>query len=189
MGIRTPDLLIANETLYQLSYTPVRIKLSQVGFDSSLRGRSDFSGDGQSDQTEGHRARKEQFKSRLVEFVIEVGGGGELGDAPGEVAKGVALATEELGHPGHEMKQVKVPKEFPWKGRRTEFQQGKNPAQLKDSVDFRKALGAVGKVAQSEGEGDGIHALIREGKIEGIAFDGLFYAPGFCLIEERSAEI
>lgn len=24
MGIRTPDLLIANETLYQLSYTPTR---------------------------------------------------------------------------------------------------------------------------------------------------------------------
>ena len=99
------------------------------------------------------------------------------------------MAAEELGGPGHEMKQVKVPKEFPWTGRRTEFQQGKNPAQLKDSVDFRKALGAVGKVAQSEGEGDGIHALIREGKIEGIAFHGLFHSPGFCLIEERSAEI
>ena len=25
MGIRTPDLLIANETLYQLSYTPRKI--------------------------------------------------------------------------------------------------------------------------------------------------------------------
>ena len=42
MGIRTPDLLIANETLYQLSYTPVRIKLSQVGFDSSLGGGQIF---------------------------------------------------------------------------------------------------------------------------------------------------
>ena len=60
---------------------------------------------------------------------------------------------------------------------------------MKDTVDFRKAFGAVGKVTQSEGKGDGIHALIREGKIEGIAFDGLFYAPGFCLIEERPAEI
>jgi hypothetical protein len=25
MGIRTPDLLIANETLYQLSYDPTRV--------------------------------------------------------------------------------------------------------------------------------------------------------------------
>ena len=99
------------------------------------------------------------------------------------------MAVEELGHPGHEMKQVKVPKEFPWKGRRTEFQQGKDPARLKDSVDFRKPLGAVGKVAQTEGEGNGIHTLIREGKIQGIAFDGLFDSTGFCLVEERSAEI
>ena len=30
MGIRTPDLLIANETLYQLSYTPNSFKLSKL---------------------------------------------------------------------------------------------------------------------------------------------------------------
>jgi len=160
-----------------------------VGFDSSLRGRSDFSGYGQSDQAEGHRARKEEFKSGLVEFVIEVGGGGEFGNAPGKVAKRVALAVEELGHPGHEMKQVKVPKKFPWKGRWTEFQQGKDSPRLEDPVDFRKALGAVGKVTQSKGKGDGIHALIREGEVEGIAFDGLFHSTGFCLIEEGPAEI
>jgi hypothetical protein len=87
------------------------------------------------------------------------------------------------------MKQVKIPKKFPWKGRWTEFQQGKDPARLEDPVDFRKALGAVGKVAQAEGEGGGIHTLIREGEIEGIAFDRLFYAPSFCLIEERPAKI
>ena len=118
-----------------------------------------------------------------MEFVGEVGRGWELGDATGEVAKGIALAAEELGGPGHEMKQVKVPKEFPWKRRWIEFQQGKDPAWLKDSVDFRKALGAVGKVTQSEGEGSGIHRLIREGEVEGIAFHGLFYPSGFCLIE------
>jgi hypothetical protein len=28
MGIRTPDLLIANETLYQLSYTPKQLKFN-----------------------------------------------------------------------------------------------------------------------------------------------------------------
>jgi len=144
---------------------------------------SDFLGDGQSDQTEGHRPREEKFKSSLVKFVVKVGRGRELGDATGEVAKGIALAAEELGGPGHEMKQVKVPKEFPWKRRRIEFQQGKDPAWLKDSVDFRKALGAVGKVTQSEGEGSGIHRLIREGEVEGIAFHGLFYPSGFCLIE------
>jgi hypothetical protein len=160
-----------------------------VGFDSSLRGRSDFSGDGQSDQTEGHRARKEQFKSGLVKFMVEVGRGREFGNTPGEVAKGVALAAEELGHPRHEMKQVKVPKKFPWKGRWTEFQQGKDPARLEDPMDFRKAFGAVGKVTQSKGKGDGIHALIRKGEVEGIAFDGLLHSPGFCLIQERSAEI
>jgi hypothetical protein len=71
-----------------------------------------------------------------VEFVVEVRRGWELGDATGEVAKGVALAAEELGDPGHKMKQVKVPKEFPWKGGRTEFQQGKDPAWLKDPVNF-----------------------------------------------------
>jgi hypothetical protein len=29
-GIRTPDLLIANETLYQLSYTPIVLILSKL---------------------------------------------------------------------------------------------------------------------------------------------------------------
>jgi len=106
-----------------------------------------------------------------------------LGDATGEVAKGVALAAKKLGDAGHEMKQVKVPKEFPWKGGRTEFQKGKDSARLKDTMDFRKALGAVGKVTQSEGKGDGIHRLIREGEIKGIAFHGLFYSTSFCLIE------
>ena len=30
MGIRTPDLLIANETLYQLSYTPNMIDFNEL---------------------------------------------------------------------------------------------------------------------------------------------------------------
>ena len=30
MGIRTPDLLIANETLYQLSYTPTGADLQEL---------------------------------------------------------------------------------------------------------------------------------------------------------------
>ena len=105
-----------------------------------------FSANGQPDQAERHRARKKKFKSSLVEFVVEFGRGGELGDATGEVAKGIALAAEKLGDPGHKMKQVKVPKELPWKRGRAEFKQRKDPAWLKDSVDFRKALGAVGKV-------------------------------------------
>jgi hypothetical protein len=118
-----------------------------------------------------------------VEFVVKVGRGRELRDATGEVSKGVTLAAEKLGDPGHKMKQVKVPKEFPRRGGRTKFQQGKNPAWLKDSVNFRKALGAVGKVTQSEGKSDGVHRFIREGKVKGIALHGLFYSPGFCLIE------
>ena len=32
MGIRTPDLLIANETLYQLSYDPNKLLLNQLRF-------------------------------------------------------------------------------------------------------------------------------------------------------------
>jgi hypothetical protein len=118
-----------------------------------------------------------------VEFAVEFGRGGELGDTSGEVTKGVALAAEELGNPRHEIKQVKVPEEFPGKGWRTEFQKSKDSARLKDTMDFRKALGAVGKVTQSEGKGDGIHRLIREGEIKGIAFHGLFYSTSFCLIE------
>jgi hypothetical protein len=118
-----------------------------------------------------------------VEFVVEVGRRGELGDTSGEVTKGVALAAEKLGDPGHEIKQVKVPKEFPGKGWRTEFQKSKDSARLKDTMDFREALGAVGKVTQSEGKGDGIHRLIWKGEIEGIAFHGLFYSTSFCLIE------
>jgi hypothetical protein len=82
-----------------------------------------------------------------VEFVVEVGRGRELGDAPSKVAKGIALAAEELGDPRHEVKEVKIPEEFPGKGGRTEFQQGKDPARLKDTVDFRKALRSVGKVS------------------------------------------
>jgi len=118
-----------------------------------------------------------------VEFVAEVGRGGELGDAPGKVVKGVALTAEKLGDPRHEMKQVKVPKKFPWKRGRTEFKKGKGPTWLKDPVDFRKSPRAVGKVTQSECEGDGIHRLIWEGEVECIAFHGLFYPSGFCLIE------
>jgi hypothetical protein len=58
----------------------------------------------------------------LVEFVVKVGRGRELGDATGEVAEGIALAAEDLGDPRHEMKQIKVPKEFPWRRGWTEFQ-------------------------------------------------------------------
>jgi hypothetical protein len=39
-GIRTPDLLIANETLYQLSYTPIVLILRKLG---GSVGRSAFS--------------------------------------------------------------------------------------------------------------------------------------------------
>jgi len=67
------------------------------------------------------------------------------------------------------MKQVKVPKEFPWKRRRIEFQQGKDPARLKDSVDFRKALGAIGKVTQSEGKGSGGAGRAPHPKMLGLA--------------------
>ncbi len=79
--------------------------------------------------------------------MAEVGRGGELGDAPSKVAKGIALAAEELGDPRHEVKKVKVPEEFPGNGWRTEFQQGKGPARLKDTVDFRKALRSIGEVS------------------------------------------
>ena len=78
---------------------------------------------------------------------MKVGRGRELGDTPSKVAKGVALAAEELGDPRHEVKEVKVPEEFPGKGWGTEFQQGKGPARLKDTVDFRKALRSIGKVS------------------------------------------
>ena len=37
MGIRTPDLLIANETLYQLSYTPNIIDFSELHYISGAR--------------------------------------------------------------------------------------------------------------------------------------------------------
>ena len=39
MGIRTPDLLIANETLYQLSYTPNLINFRKLHGD--LRSKKD----------------------------------------------------------------------------------------------------------------------------------------------------
>ena len=39
MGIRTPDLLIANETLYQLSYTPNLIDFSELH--DNLRSKKD----------------------------------------------------------------------------------------------------------------------------------------------------
>jgi hypothetical protein len=39
MGIRTPDLLIANETLYQLSYTPNLIDFSELH--DNLRNKKD----------------------------------------------------------------------------------------------------------------------------------------------------
>src|SRR6266480_88884 len=36
-GIRTPDLLIANETLYQLSYTPKALNISTLSAEICLR--------------------------------------------------------------------------------------------------------------------------------------------------------
>ena len=39
MGIRTPDLLIANETLYQLSYTPKFIDFNELHGNLRKRGR------------------------------------------------------------------------------------------------------------------------------------------------------
>jgi hypothetical protein len=43
-GIRTPGLLIANETLYQLSYTPVVGRLARPADFSSILTRFAFSG-------------------------------------------------------------------------------------------------------------------------------------------------
>jgi hypothetical protein len=98
-----------------------------------------------------------------VEFVAEIGRGGELGDTTGEVAKGIALAAEELSDPRHEIKEVKIPEEFPGKGWRAKFQQGKDPARLKDTVDFRKALGSIGKVSKPKGQGDQVKGMFRKG--------------------------
>ena len=159
-----------------------------MGFDSSLLGVR-FLGDGQPDQTEGHRPREEKFKSSLVEFVVEVGRGGELGDTTGEVAKGIALAAEELGDPGHEVKEVKVPEEFPRKGWRTEFQQGKDPARLKDTVDFRKALRSVGKVSKPKGQGDQVKGVLRKGQVECISLNRFSNSPGLSPSEKRGTEI
>ena len=99
-------------------------------------GGADFSGDGQSDEAEGQRPRKKKLESSLMQFVAEGGRGGKLRDALGKITEGVALAGEELGYPRHKVKQVKVPKNFPRKGGRTEFQKGKDSARLEDPVDL-----------------------------------------------------
>jgi hypothetical protein len=39
-GIRTPDLLIANETLYQLSYTPFALKRDYAIKENSSKGNN-----------------------------------------------------------------------------------------------------------------------------------------------------
>jgi hypothetical protein len=124
-----------------------------------------------------------------VDFVVEFGRGRELGDAPGEVAEGIALAAEELGGPGHEMKQVKVPKEFPWKRRRIEFQQSKDPAWLKDSVDFRKALRSIGKVSKPKGQGDQVKGVLRKGQVECISLNRFSNSPGLSPSKKRGTEI
>jgi len=124
-----------------------------------------------------------------VEFVAEIGRGGELGDTTGEVAKGIALAAEELGDPRHEVKEVKVPEEFPGKGWRTEFQQGKDPARLKDTVDFRKALRSIGKVSKPKGQGDQVKGVLRKGQVECISLNRFSNSPGLSPSEKRGTEI
>jgi hypothetical protein len=87
------------------------------------------------------------------------------------------------------MKQVKVPKEFPWKRRRIEFQQGKDPAWLKDSVDFRKALRSVGKVSKPKGQGDQVKGVLRKGQVECISLNRFSNSPGLSPSEKRGTEI
>ena len=124
-----------------------------------------------------------------MEFVVKVGRGRELGDTTGEVAKGIALAAEELGDPRHEVKEVKVPEEFPGKGWRTEFQQGKDPARLKDTVDFRKALRSIGKVSKPKGQGDQVKGVLRKGQVECISLNRFSNSPGLSPSEKRGTEI
>ena len=121
--------------------------------------------------------------------MAEIGRGGELGDTTGEVAKGIALAAEELGDPRHEVKEVKVPEEFPGKGWRTEFQQGKDPARLKDTVDFRKALRSIGKVSKPKGQGDQVKGVLRKGQVECISLNRFSNSPGLSPSEKRGTEI
>lgn len=87
------------------------------------------------------------------------------------------------------MKQVKVPKEFPWKRRRIEFQQGKDPAWLKDSVNFRKAFGAVSKVSKPKGQGDQVKGVLRKGQVECISLNRFSNSPGLSPSEKRGTEI
>jgi hypothetical protein len=48
---------------------------------------------------------------------------------------------------------------------------------------------AVGKVAQSEGEGGGRKMVLREGQVEGVTFDGFFDSAGLGLFEQGETEI
>lgn len=58
-----------------------------------------------------------------------------------------------------------------------------------DSGDFAQGAGAVGEVAQAEGEGDDIECAIGERQVQGVALDKLSHASDLRLLEEGTAEI
>ena len=66
MGIRTPDLLIANETLYQLSYTPNMIDFSELHGNRPERERC-LSIPAQTDEANGIDSSTKLSNSQLLE--------------------------------------------------------------------------------------------------------------------------
>ena len=94
---------------------------------------------------------------------MQARGGGELGDAPGQVAKGLTLPAKELGNGGHDPEKIKVPKQTPGKRRGTEFEQRKGAAGLQNAGNLSEALITVGKIPQAEGQSNRRKRVVRKG--------------------------
>ena len=95
----------------------------------------------------------------------------------------------DLGHQRHKSVQVKVPKEFPGHGGRAEFQQSENTAGFQDPGDFIQAGGTVGKVAEAEGDGEGVEGAIGEGELQGVGFGQFGKAAVLGLGQEGAGEV
>ena len=148
-----------------------------------------FSAEGESDQPQRHGSPKEELKSSGLKLVVEFGGCRKAGDTLREVAKGVALAGEKLGDPRHPVEKVKVPKKFPWSGRRRKLQQSKSATDLQSAIDFSQGFGPIGKIAQPESESDGRKRIWWEGQVESVTLHHMLGAASGGLGQKGGTEI
>lgn len=148
------------------------------------------------DDAEGHAGDGDGGEAGVEDFGGDAGVRGELVDGAGEVFVGGAVAGDEGGEAGEDFLEVEIIEGAEEAGGLGEFEDVEVPAGVEGAVEVGEGGGAVGEVAETEGNGDGVGGDEGEGlggvgllEGDGVVARGEFFLSGDCLVEHGLAEI